>query len=86
MALKTDKEYFVRDLWIASAVSLLTKTDPTLHLNSDNLVTFGFPPSENIRQAVELYYNGTHVSLEEYAAVVKKLRHEMYSLRGVIKK
>jgi hypothetical protein len=78
MIQKEQKDFFTKDLWLASALAYLLKTEPAYKVENGQTI-FVFPNSNALHRAIEAYNNGI---IYEYAQMVKRLRAEMLMRRG----
>lgn len=75
-----EKEFETKDLWLASALTILLKTPPE-YKTKDGQTIFVFPKNDALYRAMTDYNSGCSLSAYEYAQVVKKLRAEMLMRR-----
>jgi hypothetical protein len=74
MALRDQKDFLTKDVWLASALVHLLKAEPAYKVENGQTI-FVFPKSVSLHRAIETYNSSI---LYEYAQVAKRLRAEMY--------
>lgn len=75
------KEFISADLYLASAVSILLKTQPGFKVENGRTL-FVFPLSDDLHKAMNAYNNGIKINAIEYAQALKRLRSEMLMRRS----
>ena len=77
------KLYFeTTDLYLASALSILTNIHPTLSIKHNERVVFCFEANDSLYKAISDYNQGIKLSAIDYAETIKKLRAEMIIKRN----
>lgn len=66
------KHRFIRSDHLAAAVCLFTKQAPEIKVDGDQ-VFYGYPDNAELDNAINRYYDGDHISLNEYSTVLKRL-------------
>lgn len=79
---KVNKNIKIADLWLASALSLVLKTEPSLTVESGR-VLFEFPLLDETLKAIDEITNG-EITFKylDYSEEVKKLRGKMLQLKN----
>ena len=74
----------ISDLWIASAITVVTGLEPT-YASKNKKIVFNFPATPEAREAVNAFTGGElQVSASGYSEVVRRLRNEMMTRRNLI--
>ncbi len=76
------KEFISADLYLASAISVLSGLQPTFKVENGRTL-FVFPLSDDLYKAMNAYNNGGQINAIEYSQVLKRLRAEMLMRRGM---
>jgi hypothetical protein len=73
-----------RDLSLASAVSLLSGTDPILEADRRGTIIFSFDGTEEVRRLVAAYTDGSAIGpLLDFSERLKSLRSAMYNVQDL---
>lgn len=77
-----DKIYETDNLYLASVLSMLLKTEPRFKLVAERIL-FCFPMSEELQAAIDDYVAGVPVDAFALIQMIKRLRNEMYTRRNL---
>lgn len=75
------KNFETADLYLASAISILLKTQPTFKADNDKIL-FVFEITDDLYKAMNAYNQGIPINAYDYAQTIKRLRAEMLIRRG----
>jgi len=79
-----EKEFVTSDLWLASAIALLTETYPKFRVENRK-VTFVFPANADIYRAISQFNSGIAINVYEYSQITKRLKSEMILRRDAMR-
>lgn len=74
------KNFITGDLWLASALSLLLKTNPSFTV-SNGRTLFIFPGDNKTYKAIAAFNDNCTLPSFEFVSVIKQLKAEMISRR-----
>lgn len=75
------KNFETADLYLASAISILLKTQPTFKTDNDKIL-FVFEITDDLYKAMNAYNQGIPINAYDFAQAIKRLRAEMLIRRG----
>ena len=75
------KDFETADLYLASAISILLKSNPNYKVENRRTL-FVFPITDALYKAMNAFNNGIQLNAYEYAQTLKYLRAEMLMRRG----
>ena len=79
--MKQKEKFETKDLWLASAITLLLNTPPEYKLEGGQTI-FVFPKTDAVYKAIGEYNAGVSLSLYDYSQVTKRLRSEMFARKA----
>jgi len=71
-----EKQFVTADIYLASAISILTKTYPDFIVKNEKTL-FVFLQNENLFRAISEYNNDVPLCISQYVEILKKLKVEM---------
>lgn len=71
---------YFRNIHIAAAISLFLRKSPEIK-SENNQIFFGFPDDGDLEKAVSQFYEGAHLSLNDYSTIHKRLVMQMRKAR-----
>lgn len=77
----TEKIFETADLYLASAITTLLRTEPSFKVIRGKTI-FCFPATDDLYRAMTVYNAGVSLPAVEYADTIKRLRAEMLTRRG----
>ena len=77
-----EREFETADLYLASAISILLKTNPDFKVRNGKTL-FIFPISDDLYRVMNSFNNGVCVNAYEYSQMIRRLRAEMLMRRGM---
>lgn len=81
MKQKQAENFDTKDLWLASALTLLLNTPPEYKSDSGQVV-FVFPKTDALYKAIAEYNAGVCLPVYTYAQTTKRLRSEMLTRKA----
>lgn len=79
--MKQVEKFDTKDLWLASALTLLLNISPEYKLESGQTV-FVFPKTDMLYKAIAEYNAGVCLPAYTYAQITKRLRSEMLTRKA----
>jgi hypothetical protein len=82
--MKPREKFETKDLWLASAITLLLNTPPEYKLEGGQTI-FVFPKTDAVYKAIGEYNAGVCLPVYTYAQITKRLRSEMLTRKAGIR-
>jgi len=79
--MKPREKFETKDLWLASAITLLLNTPPEYKLEGGQTI-FVFPKTDAVYRAIGEYNAGVSLPVYTYAQITKRLRSEMLTRKS----
>lgn len=71
----------ITDYFVAAAVVVTSREEPTLQRELDGRVSFLFHPTDGVLNAIDGYNSGGAIPAEKYARTLRDLRGRMVRMR-----